>query len=228
MGQNSYNSYNYSYAFGEDPYKRKRHVVFSQKELKHLLVAALLVVGIGFSIGMYSKLFPDFAGFNFEWTYAMMGVFAVVIVVSFLTHEIGHKIIAQRRGLWAEFRLTTWGAVLTFASIFLPFRMIAPGAMMIAGTLRKNDDLLKISIAGPLTNMIYSMVFLGLAFTLPITLDWGLMLLFCAYINAFLALFNLIPFGVLDGYKIFSSNKTVWALAFIPSLALTIVTFLFI
>ena len=158
----------------------------------------------------------------------MMGVFAVVMVVSFLTHEIGHKIIAQRRGLWAEFRLTTWGAVLTFASIFLPFRMIAPGAMMIAGTLRKNDDMVKISIAGPITNMVYSMAFLGLAFTLPITLDWGLMLLFCAYINAFMALFNLIPFGVLDGYKIFSLNKTVWALAFIPSLVLTIVTFLFI
>ena len=58
MTSNAYNSYNYSYAFGEDPYKRKHHVVFSQKELKHILVAALLVVGIGFSIGMYAKLFP--------------------------------------------------------------------------------------------------------------------------------------------------------------------------
>ena len=86
----------------------------------------------------------------------MMAVFAVVMVASFLTHEIGHKIMAQKNGLWAEFRLTTWGAVLTFASVFLPFRMIAPGAMMIGGALQNQDDIVKISIAGPITNMIFS------------------------------------------------------------------------
>jgi len=49
------------------------------------------------------------------------------------------------------------------------------------------------------------------------------MLMFSAYINSFMALFNLIPFGVLDGYKIFSINKLVWVLAFIPSVALTVI-----
>ena len=73
--------------------------------------------------------------------------------------------MAQKNGLWAEFRLTTWGVVLTFISIFLPFRMIAPGAMMIAGT-PNGDEIVKISIAGPLTNLIFSGAFLGLAFAL--------------------------------------------------------------
>jgi Zn-dependent protease len=41
-----------------------------------------------------------------------------------------------------------------------------------------------------------------------------------------MALFNLLPFGVLDGYKIFMLNKKVWAVAFIPSVILTIVTYL--
>jgi Zn-dependent protease len=54
------------------------------------------------------------------------------------------------------------------------------------------------------------------------------LLFFAAYIAAFMAVFNLIPFGVLDGYKIFSFNKKVWALAFIPSLILTIFSYLFI
>jgi Zn-dependent protease len=31
-----------------------------------------------------------------------------------------------------------------------------------------------------------------------------------AAINAFMALFNLIPFGVLDGLKVFRWNKQVW------------------
>jgi Zn-dependent protease len=229
MTNQSYGSYNYSYVYGKDLYKRKNHLSTSPKELKHIGIAAALVIGIGFSIGLYATFFPDFAGFNFTWTLDMMAVFAVIMVASFLTHEIGHKIIAQRRGLWAEFRLTTWGAALTFASIFLPFRMIAPGAMMIGGTLEKKDDLVKISIAGPITNLAYSSVFLGCAFALyPISYAYGSLMFFAAYINAFMAVFNLIPFGVLDGYKIFSFNKKLWALAFIPSLALTIITFLFI
>ena len=46
------------------------------------------------------------------------------------------------------------------------------------------------------------------------------MLIFSAYINSFMAIFNLIPFGVLDGYKIFSLNKKVWVVAFIPAAVL--------
>jgi Zn-dependent protease len=225
MTNQAYGSYNYSYVYGQDPYKKKNHISTSPKELKHIGVAAALVIGIGFSIGLYGNYF---GGFLFNWTWAMMGAFAVVMVASFLTHEIAHKIVAQKNGLWAEFRLTTWGAVLTFASVFLPIRMIGPGAMMIGGTLQKKDDIVKISIAGPITYLVYSSIFLGLAFTLPVPLDWGLMLLFAAYINAFMAVFNLIPFGILDGYKIFSQNKKLWAAAFVPAVILTIITYLYI
>jgi Zn-dependent protease len=223
MTPQSYNSYQYCYNFGQQP-RRVRHITTSPKELKHISVAALLIVAIGFSIGFYGNYF---GGFSFTWTLDLMAVFAAILAVSMLTHEFAHKAMAQKNGLWAEFRLTTWGTVLTFVSIFLPFRMIAPGAMMISGTLQKNEDIVHISIAGPLTNMAYSIVFFGLALTLPIGADWGLMLVFAAYINAFMAVFNLIPFGILDGYKIFSFNKKIWVLTFIPAAALAIVTFLF-
>ena len=123
--------------------------------------------------------------------------------------------MAQQAGMWAEFRLTTWGAVLTLVSVFLPFKMIAPGAMMIGGQPPSAKDMVKISVAGVITNMIFAATFLGLAFGLPIS-EYSGMLFFSAYINSFMALFNLIPFGVLDGYKMFLLNKTVWALAFIP------------
>ena len=218
----SYNSYNYSYVFGQDAYKRKHHIIFSQKEVKHITIAAVLVIGIGFSIGLYGNLF---GGFFPAWTWDVMAVFAVVMTSSFLVHELAHKVIAQKKGLWAEFRLTTWGAILTFASIFLPFRMIAPGAMMIGGSIPSGEDILKISLAGPITNIIFSSALLGLAFTLmPST--FAIMLFLAAYINAFMAVFNLIPFGILDGYKIFSFNKKIWALAFTASAALTILTYL--
>ncbi|MGE5188363.1 MAG: site-2 protease family protein [Betaproteobacteria bacterium] len=215
MSNQGYANYNYSYVYGQDHYKRKRPIIFSHKEAQHIGVAAALVVGIGFSIAWYS----------FTWTWLVMAVFAAILTVSFLVHEMAHKIMAQKAGLWAEFRLTTWGAVLTFASVFLPFKMIAPGAMMIGGQAPSAKDMLKISIAGVITNLIFGITFLALTFMLPPNMFTGA-LFFSAYINSFMALFNLIPFGVLDGYKIFRINKQVWALAFIPSVVLTAVTYL--
>jgi len=227
MTPQAYNSYQYTYNMGQP--RRQRGITTSPKEIKHLAVAAALIVGIGFSIGLYTSvpaLVQIVGGFPFQWTLGMIAVFAAILVVSMLTHEFAHKAVAQKKGLWAEFRLTTWGVVLTFVSIFLPFRMIAPGAMMIAGS-PNGDEIVKISIAGPITNLIFSSAFVAAAFSLPAT-GFGGMLFFAAYINAFMAVFNLIPFGVLDGFKIFTFNKKLWALAFIPAVSLAVFTFIMI
>ncbi len=222
MQQQGYGNYSYSYVYGQEPYKKKRPITSSPKELKHIGIATALVLGIGLSMMVYQYLAY---GIDFPfWDWGMMSFFAVFMTASFLTHEIAHKVMAQKAGLWAEFRLTTWGAVLTFASVLLPFKMIAPGAMMIGGQPSNAKDMLKISIAGVITNMIYSVVFLSLTVMLPLN-AFNYAFAFLAYINAFMALFNLIPFGVLDGYKIFMLNKKIWAAAFIPSLILTVVTY---
>ncbi len=212
--------YKYSFNFNPQPIKTPRRVTFSPKELKHIGIAAALVIGIGFSIGIYSNIIN---GYDY-WTPYMMAFFAVCMTASFLVHEIAHKITAQKHGLWAEFRLTKWGAVWTFASVFLPFKMIAPGAMMISGTTNRKS-IIQISVAGPITNIIFSGAFFAVAFALPITYalaPYIFVLYLAAYINAFMAVFNLVPFGILDGYKIFSIDKKVWAATFIPSLLLTI------
>lgn len=222
MTSQSYNSYNYSYVFGQQPLQRRYRIRFSKKEVKHIGIAAALVVGIGVSIGIYGNLSGSF---RFQWTWDVLAVFATIMTMSFLVHEIAHKVMAQKAGMWAEFRLTTWGAVLTLVSVFLPFKMIAPGAMMIGGQPPSPKNYLKISIAGVITNMIFAASFLGLGLALPVSVYSG-MFLFSAYINSFMALFNLIPFGVLDGYKIFSLNKAVWVAAFVPAVALTIITYL--
>ena len=143
--------------------KTREAYTFSPKELKHITVAARLSSASA-SPSACTETISE--AFNFPWTWAMMAVFAAIMTVSFLSHEFAHKVMAQKNGLWAEFRLTTWGAVLTFVSIFLPFRMIAPGAMMIAGT-PNGDEIVKISIAGPITNLIFSSALLGVAFAFP-------------------------------------------------------------
>jgi Zn-dependent protease len=212
MNNQTYANYNYSYVYGQ---QRKRPIVFSQKEVQHISIAAALVIGIGISMALY----------NFNWEWSAILAFAAVMTVSFLVHEIAHKIMAQRAGMWAEFRLTTWGAVLTLVSVFLPFKMIAPVAKMIGGSMPSAKDMLKISIAGVITNLIFAVTFLTLTFSLPITIFTGMML-FSAYINAFMAVFNLIPFGVLDGFKVFSIDKRIWASLFVPSAILAAATYL--
>jgi Zn-dependent protease len=156
-----------------------------------------------------------------------MSIFSICLTASFLVHELAHKITAQKRGLWAEFRLTTWGTIMTLISVFLPFKMIGPGAMMISGPIDKKG-ILKISIAGPITNIIFASVFFILSFTLQHVAPWySFVLSFVGFINAFIAVWNLIPFGPFDGLKIFNVDKKVWVAVFIPSAALAIGGYLY-
>jgi Zn-dependent protease len=103
--------------------------------------------------------------------------------------------------------------------MLLPFKIISPGAVMIAGPMTK-ESVGKTGLAGPLINIILSTVCTIIAVTTQSLFFWII-----AWINAFIAFFNLIPFGVLDGLKVFWWNKMVWALAFSVSLPLTIFTF---
>ena len=187
---------------------------FSRKEIQDLLIAALLVVGVGLSFVSFSSLFSD---------YTMLALFVTIFALSFFLHEIAHKAVAQRNGLWAEFRLTVWGALLTLASAIpiVPIKFISPGAVMIAGYTDKKKTA-EISIAGPLTNIVLSTAFLLTTF-LPF--QYVEVLVLGAAFNAWIALFNLIPFGIFDGFKVFQSSKKMWALAFAASLVLTIISY---
>ena len=89
---------------------------------------------------------------------------------------------------------------------------------MIAGSGTK-ETVGKTAIAGPITNLILSTGCILIA-TATQDLFW-----FVAFINAFLAVFNLIPFGVMDGLKVFRWNKTFWAIAFVAAIALTAYTY---
>jgi len=155
----------------------------------------------------------------------MIGL-ATILTTSFFIHEIAHKVTAQKIGLWAEFRLTQWGSMLTAVFMILPvtFKIISPGVVMISGPA-KHGDIGKISIAGPLTNIILSSFFLGLTF-IPSSFYW--IFAVGAFFNSYIALFNLIPFGILDGFKIFNWNKKIWLISFIYSVLLLIFSYSFI
>jgi Zn-dependent protease len=189
-----------------------RRMRFSPKEAKHLLAGALIVAAVGASTAI----------FEFQNDYTTLALFTLILTASFFIHELAHKIVAQKQGFWAEFRLTLIGAIITLISILpTPFKIISPGAVMISG-FPDQKKLGKTSIAGPATNIVLSAAFLAAALTLT---QYGFLLLFGAAFNAWIALFNLIPLGILDGFKVFAWSKRIWVLAFALSIALTVVSF---
>jgi Zn-dependent protease len=205
----------YEYVFTFPPLKpAKSHVHFSIKEIEHLSVAAVLIIGVGLSILW-------FQGFSFS-DYLALSLFVAMFTVSFLAHEIAHKVVAQRHGLWAEFRLIVIGALLTMLSIISPlFKIIAPGAVMVAGSSDRRT-IGKTSIAGPATNITLATAFLAGTFLFT---QSNPTLAPVAFFNAWIALFNLIPLGILDGFKIFSWDKKIWTMAFAASIALAVLSY---
>lgn len=194
------------------PAKRQAH--FTRNEIRHLAVAALLVLVVGLSLTGFSSLAHG--------DYFALALFITMFTMSFLTHEIAHKVMAQRHGLWAEFRLTLTGTLLTLISTISPiFKVIAPGAVLVSGSAdRKTVG--KTSIAGPTTNIILATAFLAAAFLLS---QYNPILAPIAAFNAWIAVFNLIPIEILDGFKIFTWDKRIWTLVFAASVVLVIVSY---
>jgi Zn-dependent protease len=197
------------------PRSQGKLIWFSTTELKHLLAGVLLTLAIGFSMPLYSM--PELYGYP-----ELLTALAAVFAFSFIIHELAHKITAQRHGLWAEFRITMFGALITMVSIISPFKIISPGAVMVGGMADK-ETIGKTSIAGPVTNIVLALALLAISQIFDGL--FGFVFYFGLLINSFIALFNLIPFGVLDGYKVFLWSKMIWAVMFSISLALTIYSY---
>ncbi len=204
----------YEYTVTYTPQPKTKIFWFSPTELKHLTLSTLLVMGVGLSWPLWSM-----GGLgNPE---ILIGL-AAVFTSGYLLHELAHKLIAQHYGLWAEFRLTMFGAFITLLSIFSPIKLISPGAVLIAGPMSKKTAG-KTALAGPLINLLLSLV--SLVFVLYPMNPFSTVAWWSAAFNAWIALFNLIPFAIMDGLKVFQWNKLIWATVFITSIVLTIFTF---
>jgi Zn-dependent protease len=139
-------------------------------------------------------------------------VAAAAALTGFVAHELAHKVSAQRRGYWAEFRMSpVWLLLSLVISAFSGFLFAAPGATVIGG-MGNRDDWGKTALAGPAVNMVFAIGFYAGAVVL---IDLGsyaaIWLLFLAFINGWFATFNLIPIGPLDGRKVLSWNVGIWA-----------------
>lgn len=145
-------------------------------------------------------------------------IYAATFGFAFLAHEVlGHKFAAQKKGLFAEFRADDFFLVLAVILSFTGFVFAAPGATVISGVTRI-QTYGRIAAAGPVVNIILALIFgllarAGVELFVPLYLGKGIELVNQSYqFNAWLALFNLLPLGVLDGAKVLAWDKRVWIL----------------
>ena len=137
------------------------------------------------------------------------------IVTAFIFHELAHKFMAQKFGLWAEYRMFPQGLLFALLlSVFVGFVFAAPGAVMFRGDTREFETG-KIAASGPLANIIIAVFALIIYVFVLSETAFGQFFGFLCLINSVLATFNLLPFGPLDGVKIVRWNSTVWSILFI-------------
>ncbi|MFD1515352.1 metalloprotease [Halomarina rubra] len=191
-----------------------RGIRFSAKELQDLAVA-WLALGVAFMFFLNGDLATGLLAGDFPVAEAArsFGLSLATVGVGFLLHELAHKVVAIRFGQLAEFRADYSMLALAIAAGLAGFLFAAPGAVYHGGrpiTKRQNG---LIALAGPLTNVALVAVFLPFVFLFDGLL--GTVGVLGVGINALLAGFNMIPFGPLDGRKVLTWSKPVFAGSFL-------------
>lgn len=180
-------------------------LTFSSQEIKDIVISTVVLAFV------FQSIAGDFI------------TSLIVMSVVFLTHELlGHKLVAQHFGCFAEYRKWTSGLILAVIGSFLGFIFAAPGAVYIRPTVKKgfawtihrltSKQMGLIAIAGPAVNIIFGFTFIIL---LPYSLEYASLVFLAARFSFFLALFNLLPFGPLDGAKVINWSWKPWLVAVI-------------
>lgn len=180
---------------------------FTPRELMEL---AISIAVITFSFSLVLGRFDDFLSY--------LGPALVGVCTGFLLHELAHKMVAQKRGLWCEYRMWAEGLALAFITSIFGFLIVAPGAVVVHDLLDRGTEG-RMAFAGPFTNLLVALA------SLPFLLFGGL-IGFTAHlviiVNTVLLLFNMLPISQMDGSKIWQWNRLYYLSLVIPGIILLI------
>ena len=153
---------------------------------------------------------------------AVLSILPIVMVgvgSGFILHELGHKFVSMKYGYWAEFKLWPQGLIFALVTSFFGFVFAAPGAVYTYANYVTPEINGKISIAGPVVNIVLALIFLAVAVVMYPSAFYNetsaLIFIISSVgysVNSFLAVFNLLPIGNLDGSKVLDWNFGIWGI----------------
>lgn len=148
----------------------------------------------------------------------------IVCGMAFVLHELAHRVVARGYGAEAHFVANNGWLVLSIVLALAGVFIAAPGAVWHRGLLTRRQGGL-IALAGPVTNMVLSVLFfialcllvLGVISLPPLAAQ-------ICYVgftfNAWIGLFNMIPAGPFDGAKVLAWSPLVFGLTVAVGLGL--------
>ena len=187
-------------------------IKFTSSEVRDLIIA-FIVISLCFAIAN--------AGRDINAILYLLPMIMVGVGAGFILHELGHKFVSMKYGYWAEFKLWPQGLIFALITSFFGFVFAAPGAVYTYANYMTDEINGKISIAGPIVNILLALIFLAICIAIYPSAFHSqtsvLILNICALgysINSFLAAFNLLPIGNLDGSKVLRWNIGIWLIIF--------------
>ncbi len=189
---------------------------FTKEEIRDIIISIIALIII-FSW----KPFPNF-GLNLD----AIPYFVVIIIVAFLLHEMAHKFMARKFKMVAFYKMWPQGILFGLIFMILGLRFVAPGAVVVHpyrfarwGFRRPKPEAASgemglIALAGPATNLFLAIIF---------SLFNGFLFNQLTFINAWLALFNLLPVPPLDGSKVLIWKPWIWGMCIAVALILVFI-----
>lgn len=185
-------------------------IKFTSSEVRDLIIA-FFVISLCFAIVN--------GGRDTNAILSFLPIVMVGVGTGFILHELGHKFVSMKYGYWAEFKLWPQGLIFALVTSFFGFVFAAPGAVYTYANYMTDEINGKISIAGPVVNIALALVFLAIAtvfYQSAFTSETSFLIFIVSSVgysvNSFLAVFNLIPIGNLDGSKVMTWNIGIWAI----------------
>ncbi len=173
---------------------------FTRKEIKEIAVS-LVVLTFVFA-------YPEILANPVFMLTSFLGV-----GIGFMGHELSHRYVARRRGFFSAYRMWPQGLLLAVVMALVSngnFVFAAPGAVIFSSRwVFRNPDMKDIGMIG-ISGIVFNIAVMSASIVL--FLATGIPLFsFIGFVNGWLAIFNLIPFGPLDGKKVMDWNKWAWA-----------------
>ncbi len=195
-------------------------MIFSSDELRDIFIAIVATTVIFAYSGLDHNRFAQLLPSAF-----------VVVVTSFLLHELAHKFVAMRYGVRAFFKLWPFGVIVGLIFMFIPpLKIVAPGSVVVYpqrfGRWKRRyqkysrfteitfKEVGIIAAVGPLVNIILALISWGL---LQLVFLGNSFLAYLVLINSWFAIINLIPINPLDGSKIFMWKPWFWLVMIVVS-----------